>query len=421
MTEEEKKDLALFRYSLIAPIVAGTYQEASKSAYYRSAAAREYTLPDGRRARFSAATIKKWYLKYMDGKLDALTPGKRKDSGCSRALTGEMEAQIQAYKKKFPHITGVKIREKMIADGHMKPSDASLDTIYRYLRSENLSPGGMQPQEVLAFEFEHANDCWQADTVDGPWIRIDGVQTQTYLITFLDDASRLIVHGELYLADNALNMQDAFKKAIRKFGLPRRCFDDNGSPYKNRQISMICAQLGIQEIHSRPYLPRGKGKEERSHRTAKQKWMDCTDFSGIGSLDELNHSYWEFLDKEYNNYPHSSIGMTPRERYLKDFDLIKFAGADLLDEAFLHRTVRKVSQTACVSLFKTSYEVEQKFIGKKVGVRYHPEDLSCIYIYDDASGERLCTGHPVRKTDNAKRKRRANISYGQMDGGGCNV
>ena len=108
MTEEEKKDLALFRYSLIAPIVAGTYQEASRAAYYRSAAAREYTLPDGRRARFSAATIKKWYLKYMDGKLDALTPGKRKDSGCSRALTGEMEAQIQAYKKKFPHITGVK-------------------------------------------------------------------------------------------------------------------------------------------------------------------------------------------------------------------------------------------------------------------------------------------------------------------------
>ena len=261
MTEEEKKDLALFRYSLIAPIVAGTYQEASKSAYYRSAAAREYTLPDGRRTRFSAATIKKWYLKYMDGKLDALTPGKRKDSGVSRALTGEMEAQIQEYKKKFPLITGVKIREKMIADGYMKPSDASLDTIYRYLRSENLSPGGMQPQEVLAFEFEHANDCWQADTVDGPWIRIDGVQIQTYLITFLDDASRLIVHGELYLADNALNMQDAFKKAIRKFGLPRRCFDDNGSPYKNRQISIICAQLGIQEIHSRPYLPRGKGKE----------------------------------------------------------------------------------------------------------------------------------------------------------------
>ena len=32
MTEEEKKDLALFRYSLIAPVVAGTYREASKAA-----------------------------------------------------------------------------------------------------------------------------------------------------------------------------------------------------------------------------------------------------------------------------------------------------------------------------------------------------------------------------------------------------
>lgn len=416
--EELKKQMALFRFSLIAPVVAGTYQEASKIAYFRVAADKDYTLPNGQVARFAATTLKAWYLSYMAGGLDALIPRNRIDLGKSRILSGDVCRQITAYREKFPHITGKKIYEKLIEEGYMKKTDASLDTLYRYLRSNGMTKDGMPPQECLAFEFEHANDCWQADTTQGPVITYDGRRRQTYLIAFIDDASRLLVHGEFYFEDNALNMQRTFRKAILKYGCPKRIFVDNGCSYQNNQLNWICAEIGIVKIHSKPYHPQGKAKIERSHRTEKDRWMNCTDWNAFHSLEDVNQSYWGFLDGEYNNHVHSSLGMTPKERYLKDFDGIRFIEKDILEEGFLHRIARKVTPTATVSLFNISYEVPQHYIGHTIHLRYRPEDMSEIYIYDGETGKRLHVAEPVKRQDNTKRKRRANINYGDMDGGG---
>jgi len=419
--EELKKEMALFRFSLIAPIVSDTYREASKMEFFRHAASREYLLPTGRRVRFSPLTLKKWYQKYTTGGLEALIPRARIDLGRSRALSGDVIKQIHAYKEKFPYITGKKIYGKLIAEGYLKETDASVDTVYRYLKAADLTRDKMPPQECLAFEFEHANDCWQADTTVGPVINVEGKKRQTYLISFLDDASRVLVHGEFFFEDNALNMQTAFQKAILKYGLPRRLFVDNGAPYQNNQLNWICAQLGVLKIHSRPYHPQGKAKIERSHRTEKDKWMHAVDWNDFHSLSDVNASYQTFLNEEYNNYPHSSIGTTPKERYLKDFDSIRFIEKTVLEESFLHRIQRKVTPTATISLFNTTYEVPQQYIGHTITLRYPPEDLSEIYIYEESSGKRLHCVKPVRKLDNAKRRRRTNINYQEMDGRGYHV
>jgi len=157
--EELKKEMALFRFSLIAPIVSDTYRESSKMEFFRNAANREYLLPTGRMIRFSPLTLKKWYQKYTTGGLEALIPRARIDLGRSRALSGDVIKQIHAYKEKFPYITGKKIYEKLIAEGYLKETDASVDTVYRYLKAADLTREKMPPQECLAFEFEHANDC----------------------------------------------------------------------------------------------------------------------------------------------------------------------------------------------------------------------------------------------------------------------
>ncbi|MGL5435154.1 MAG: Mu transposase C-terminal domain-containing protein [Lachnospiraceae bacterium] len=149
--------------------------------------------------------------------------------------------------------------------------------------------------------------------------------------------------------------------------------------------------------------------------------MNCTDWNTFRSLEDVNRSYHAFLDTEYNNGCHSSIGMTPRERYLMDFDSLRFLEKTKIEEGFLHRITRKVTPTATVSLFNVVYEVPQQYIGKTIHLRYRPEDLSEIYIYDGEQAKRLHTVGPVRKHDNAKRKRRTNISYSTMDGGGAGV
>lgn len=84
--------------------------------------------------------------------------------------------------------------------------------------------------------------------------------------------------------------------------------------------------------------------------------MNCTDWNSFHSLEDVNDSYHHFLDAGYNNTLHSSIGMTPRERYLKDFDSLCFVEKSVVEESFLHRITRKVTPTATVSLFNVSYE-----------------------------------------------------------------
>lgn len=65
------------------------------------------------------------------------------------------------------------------------------------------------------------------------------------MIMIIDDASRLIVGHGIFDADNAVNVQIVIKEALQKYGTPKRIYSDNGKPYRNEQLEIICATLGI--------------------------------------------------------------------------------------------------------------------------------------------------------------------------------
>jgi putative transposase len=419
MTEEEKQAIALFKYSLIAPLVAGSCMEASKAEYYRITAGKEYTFPTGEKTHYSAGTLKKWYFDYTKQGLDALKPLTRCDLGRSRKLPAGAIDKIYEYRQKMPYITVKKIYSKLIEEGYLNKKDSSIDTVYRYMRSNSELKNSIPVKECLSFEFEHAGDCWQADSSHGPTITVEGKKVTTWLISFQDDASRMIVHGEFFENDNANNVQLCFKKAIGKAGKPKRIYLDNGGSYANQQLDLICAEIGIHLIHTKPYHPTSHGKIERSHRTMKDGWMNANDWNQWSSLKELNESYQNFLATEYTNETHSSLGISPKERYLKDIKQIKFVEKEQLEAAFLNRTTRNASATATVSIFNTEYEVPQQFIRKKIELRYNPFDTGKLYVYEN--GKQIAEAMPVKKVENAQRKRQTNICYAKMDGGSGDV
>ena len=251
---------------------------------------------------------------YSHHGLDGLIPKTRSDAGRSRVLDEKVVNRIYELKENFPHITGSLIYQKLIEEGSLKASEASeasLSSVLRYIRHNNLSLKDLNTVDRQAFEMAHANDLWQADTSHGPILKINGIKKQTYLIAILDDASRLIVHGEFFFEDNALNLQICLKKAVSKYGIPKRLFVDNGKTYKNEQLGLICASLGIVLIHAKPYTPQSKGKIERSFRTVKDKWLNGVDWNTYTSLDLLNTDYEIFLTKNYNNAFHSALNDSP--------------------------------------------------------------------------------------------------------------
>jgi hypothetical protein len=257
--DEQFQKTALFRYSLIASAVAGTFEAPTLAQHLRNVAAKKHLHPDGRHVSVTFHALERWLYKYKKLGLQGITPATRSDAGKPRALSETAILKIYELKEKFPYITGKAIYRKLIEAGTVNASGASLPTIQRFLRNNNLKTAAVNQQTVKAFEMEFANDCWQADTSWGPTIKIDHRKSQTFLIAFIDDASRIITHWQFYFNDNAINMQDSFRQGIAKFGVPKMAFVDNGGPYDNLQLQLICASLGIVLAHSRPYVPKGRG------------------------------------------------------------------------------------------------------------------------------------------------------------------
>lgn len=412
MNSKEIQDIGLFRFSLIAPVVNDTFEAYSKMQYFRNVASKTHTHPNGKKVKYSSSTIKKWHLNYVREGLDGLLPKSRNDIGMPRSFSEEATDKIHDIKEKYPYITTKMVYQKLVEDGYIKASEVSLSSVYRYIRDNNLKRNQMAPIERRAYEMEHSNDCWQGDTSHGPKIIIDGKKVQTYLISLIDDKSRLIVHAEFFLNDNSINLQSVFKKAIKKYGIPKRLFVDNGKPYKNTQFNLICASLGVVLIHARPYSGASKGKIERSFRTLKDGYINCVDWNLFSSLSHLNSEFNIYLNSEYQNKVHSAIKETPRNSYLKDSDLIKYKSEEEIEDCFLHRVTRKVRNDATVSLYSMYYEVPQKYIKQRINIRYSPESLTEAYIFNKKN-ENIDIIYPLRKIDNSKVKRKS-IDYSQI-------
>jgi len=88
---------------------------------------------------------------------------------------------------------------------------------YYYRRYDLLKPASdSTPKVRLAFAKAHANDLWQGDTLHGPYLELGIRQSalKTFLICFIDDASRVIPHGAFYAADDTANLIDCFQNAL---------------------------------------------------------------------------------------------------------------------------------------------------------------------------------------------------------------
>lgn len=78
-----------------------------------------------------------------------------------------------------------------------------------------------------------------------------------YIIAIIDDASRLIVGIDVFFNDNYVNFMSVLKQAVKKYGKPQVLNLDNGAPYKNGQLDLLAARIGIGLFHNKPYYGQG--------------------------------------------------------------------------------------------------------------------------------------------------------------------
>lgn len=403
---------ALFRLSVLGPLASRQHLEKGDlKALVRDLAAKSYAIPDSRRTFISEKTIEGWYYAWKRGGIDALAPKQRSDRGSSK-IPEPLQKAICTAKEENPGRSLRTIRQLAAATGLPGARKLSRSSIHRLLQSRGLSnlPGSAaQPVEHRSFVAAHAGDIWYGDVMHGPKVPVDGRLRKVFLVSFMDDASRLITHSAFCPAETALEVEGVLKQALLKRGLPTRLIIDNGSAYRAATMQAVCARLEIRLVYCRPYAPEGKGKLERWHRTLRQGFLNELDMDKVRDIFDLNARLWAWIEECYHKVPHGGLdGLTPLDRYRQDLVRIRPLGrfASCIDELFLHRFDRLVRKDGTVSYEGERFEVPFELIGQTVKLVVDPHQQKVIGV-ESQKGEPLGKATPLDRIANCRRKRRS--------------
>lgn len=398
MDEKQKEEIALFRYTVIRPLVDEGPPGYKICAVLRDIANTSHRDHLGRWVKVSARTIKRWTRAWRKSGFEGLKPKDRCDVGSVRATEGEILDLAENLKREAPGRSSAAIAG-IIAK--TKGVEVSERTIRRHLGRRGATYHELKGQSRRVygrFERQMPNDLWCGDVLHGPKIpdpRDLSKDRKTFLFCFIDDRSRIVPHGEFFFDESVPRLERALKVAIEKRGLPKSLYVDNGAVFVSHQLDLICARLGVRRIHSRPGEPAGRGKIERFFRTVRQRFLVEVEVEGVATLAELNSAFIAWLEVDYHHRVHSQTKQTPLERFTDSFTPY-VPDPRTLYEAFLWEETRAVTKTATVSLAGNRYEVDPHLVGRKVSLRFDPFDLSRIEVFFRGASFGMAVPHILR-------------------------
>lgn len=375
---ERRKQVALFRYGLIADLVQLPVQHRGLYKLLAAKAEREYEIPGTLRRHVAAETMRGWLRDYRRGGFDALVPKVRSDLGAARAIPPHVVDVLCELKDADPDLSIPLVIKKAREEHSAVVTDElelPLSTVHRLLARRGLTKRRKDDgtsKDRRRFEYDEANELWMSDVMYGPKLRIDGRLRQTYLIAFLDDATRLIPHATFALSEGTTAYLPALEHAIRRRGIPKRLYVDNGAAFRSRHLALVCAKLGIALIHATPRSPQGKGKMERWFRTVRMQLMPTLESAAPLSIEVMNRRLAAWVEGEYHRAPHRGLGgATPMDRWARTSEHVRMPGSDA-GECFLFDAKRRVARDRTVTLDGVAFEVDAALVGQAVTLRYDP-------------------------------------------------
>lgn len=385
-------DEGLRKYEIIAPLLMPGLEAAEKRRLRREILERE---------GISERTLRRHLAAYRQHGYSGLKTQSRSDAGQSTAIPENVLNRAVELKQELPQRSVRRIIKILEGEGTIQRGQIPRSTLSRHLIKRGFGRDDLKRQEIIGraarrFERSGRNILWQSDLKYGPYLPIGqgGKKIRTYLMVMLDDATRLVTHGEFYDNQRLPILEDCFRKAVLKYGKPDSTYVDNGKIFISRWFRIACARLGIRHLKARSYSPESKGKIERFNRTVEE-FLQEVRLDNPKTLEELNQKFRIWLDEGYHHQPHSSLnGKTPMQAYNGDPRKVRFATPEECREAFLWEETRKVDKTGCFKLQGIEYEAGLSYLGKKIDVRYDPFDLGQVEVW--YKGERQKTVEPLK-------------------------
>lgn len=415
MDDETRRQIALWRFGVLGPLVSARLEHGDRRAWFRAAAARVHEHPSGRLVRLSARTLEGWYLAYRKGGFRALEPETRTDCGRSRAISAEVADLLLRAKREKPRRSIRRLIRMLERAGAVREGALSRSSVHRLLMSQGISsrPTRGPSAERRSFLTEHAGDLCIGDALYGPLVLgAGGRLKKTILFSELDCATRYVIESRFVIArgERPEDHELGLKNALLKAGLFRAYYVDRGPAYRAGSLKAITAELGIRLLFTGAGDAAAKGAIERYNRTWREEVGDELE-GRVLTLDELNAHHWAWLEQEYHARKHDTTGRAPREHWLAEVAAGHVRplprGLDL-DAVFLHRATRHVRADGVVSFRGQLLEVRAELSGQRVELRFDPHEpaaLPKVFV----ARRFFCDTVPLDRFRNATRRRRREL------------
>jgi transposase InsO family protein len=381
--QTRREEAALSRYEAITPLLCAISENAELAKLSR--------LKRGicEKHGISERTCRRWAEAYQKTGFEGLKPMERANRGRGQIPESILEEAI-LLRREVPGRSVSRIIEILELEGRVKPGTLKRTTLQQKLMDKGYSTrqvklyqqGGIAARRYARKE---RGDLWISDIKYGPHLKIGGEGKQIYLVCFMDDATRYILHAEYYDSMEQSVVEDCFRKAVLKEGVPKRVLFDNGKQYRTKWMHRACAILGIKLIYAMPYSPESKGKQERWNRNV-DSFHDEAALMDIATLEEYNRYFQVWLSESYQNREHSALKKTPAVAYKSSKTPLRMLPPETVAEAFLHYERRRVDKSGCISFEGQKYEVGVSYVGLSVGVLYDPTNTEVITIRHEPSG-----------------------------------
>ncbi len=218
---------ALFRLSVLGAMVSRERLDRGElRQLIRELAQREYAIPGSARRHIGEKTIQAWYYAWRREGITGLAPKTRVDRGQSK-ISPQIQQAVLAAKRENPRRSIRQILRLLEAAGIVARQSLSRSAIHRLLQRNGLSQlagSASLPEEKRSFAAEYAGSIWYGDVMHGPRVSVKTVSSQalrkTYLVSLIDDASRLVAHSAFCLGETALDIEGVLKQALLRRGVP---------------------------------------------------------------------------------------------------------------------------------------------------------------------------------------------------------
>lgn len=324
--QKKAEEIAAWRVQVLSPLLAKGL-DAAKIKQLKKRICEETGL--------SERTIRRYMAQYRANGFEGLKPkGKgRKRTG---AIPDHLLEQAIILRREVPNRSVSQIIQILEWEGLAQSGQIKRSTLQEKLAERGYSSRHMRLYSdagvaARRFQHKHRNQLWHSDVKYGPYLPIgpNGEKKQVYLVVFIDDATRFVLHGAFYPTLDQRIVEHGFRQAIQTYGVPEAVYFDNGTQYRTKWMSRTCSKLGIRLLFAKPYSPEATGKVERFNRIV-DGFLDEVALEKPKTLDLLNERFAVWLSECYQHKPHTALGenTSPEMAFRSNRQPLRFKDAE---------------------------------------------------------------------------------------------